>query len=117
NSLTYTPGTTVTYTVTVRNNGPSDVVGATVTDVLPAGTTGTWTAVVNNASVPMASGSGNISQSVNIQNGGSIVYTVIVSVPSGFTGDLVNTAEVTPPAGTDDPDPDNDKSTDTNTPA
>lgn len=38
-SLTYTPGDTGTYTITVTNLGPSDVSGATVTDTLPAGVT------------------------------------------------------------------------------
>src|SRR5690606_38523063 len=42
NAANFTPGTAVVYTVTVTNNGPSDVTGATVTDVLPAGTTGGW---------------------------------------------------------------------------
>ncbi len=45
-------GDTVTYTVTVRNNGPAKVTGLVVTDALPAGLTygivspsdGTWTA-------------------------------------------------------------------------
>ena len=30
------PGTTTTYTIVVTNNGPGNVVGATVTDVMPA---------------------------------------------------------------------------------
>src|SRR5690606_11015600 len=46
-SDTYTPGETVIYTITVTNNGPSDVIGATVTDNLPTGTTGHWTASMN----------------------------------------------------------------------
>ena len=34
-----TPGGTTTYTIVVSNNGPSNVTGATVTDVLPAAIT------------------------------------------------------------------------------
>ncbi len=38
------PGTTTTYTIVVTNNGPSDVVGATVSDILPAAILGdSWT--------------------------------------------------------------------------
>ena len=33
------PGTQTTYTITVNNNGRQHVTGATVSDVLPAGTT------------------------------------------------------------------------------
>src|SRR5690606_8755791 len=73
NQATYTPGTTVIYTVTVTNHGPSDVVGATVTDILPAGTTGTWTAVLNGGGTGAISGTGNINQTVNLANGASIV--------------------------------------------
>lgn len=36
---TITAGTSVTYTITLTNNGPSDAQGVTVTDVLPTGTT------------------------------------------------------------------------------
>src|SRR5438093_4838259 len=31
---------TISYTIDVTNNGPSDVVGATVADILPCGLTG-----------------------------------------------------------------------------
>src|SRR5690606_28168979 len=81
------------------------------------GTTGTWTAAFAGGATGTASGTGSINQTVSVPNGGNIVYTILVSVPSGFTGNLVNTATVTPPVGTDDPTPGNDTSTDTDTPA
>src|SRR5690606_33916928 len=97
NSATYAPGTTVTYTVTVRNAGPSDVVGATVVDNLPAGSTGRWTATTSGDATSALSGTGSINQTVNVPNGSSIEYTVYVNVPADYTGNLVNTATVTPP--------------------
>ncbi|MEK7786071.1 MAG: hypothetical protein AAB658_11730, partial [Chloroflexota bacterium] len=45
-SSTYTAGGTTTYTITVRNNGPDNVTGATVVDNLPAAiTSASWTCV------------------------------------------------------------------------
>ena len=58
-SLTYTPGMPVTYTITVTNAGPSDAIGATVTDALPAQvTTATWTATGTAGTAFTASGTG-----------------------------------------------------------
>ncbi len=56
------PGASTTYTVVVRNNGPSGVVGAVVSDTLPAAvTSAAFTAVGSGgASGFSASGSGNI---------------------------------------------------------
>ncbi len=117
-NATYTPGVGVTYTVVVSNAGPSNAVGATVTDNAPAGTTITsWTAVFAGGATGTAAGAGNINQTVNIPVGGSITYTINVSVPAGQTGNLVNTATVNPPSGTTDPAPGNNSATDTNTPA
>ncbi|WP_421797554.1 beta strand repeat-containing protein [Haliscomenobacter sp.] len=117
-SATYTPGVGVTYTVVASNAGPSNVVGATVTDSAPAGTSiSSWSAVFAGGATGTASGTGNISQTVSIPSGGSITYTINVSVPSGQTGNLVNTATVSVPSGTTDPTPGNNTATDTDTPA
>jgi len=98
----------------VSNAGPSDAVGATVADVAPAGTTITgWSAVFAGGATGTASGSGDINEPVNIPSGGSITYTISVSVPSSQTGDLVNTATVTAPSGVTDPTPGNNSATDT----
>ncbi|MBK9338666.1 MAG: DUF11 domain-containing protein [Lewinellaceae bacterium] len=103
-SATYTPGVGVTYTVVVSNAGPSNVVGATVVDNAPAGTTITgWTAAFAGGATGAANGAGNINQSVNIPSGGSVTYTINVSVPANQSGNLANTATVTAPNGTTDP--------------
>ena len=108
-SQTYTPGTTTTYTVVVSNTGPSNVTGATFSDTKPSGVTWSWT------STKPSSGTGNISETVDLASGASITYTVIVTIPSSFTGELVNTATVTPPTGVPDPTPGNNTATDTDT--
>ncbi len=117
NSISYTAGTSVTYTVVVGNLGPSDAIGALVADTAPVGTTITsWTAVFAGGAMGNASGSGNISQSIDIPVNGTATYTIQLAVPSGFVGNLVNTATVTAPAGVNDPTQGNNTATDTDTP-
>ena len=107
----YTPGQPITYSVTVHNNGPSDAVGATVTDPLPASITGaSWTCAVTAPGTPNilptgptacpASGTGSISNTVRVNTGGTITYTITGTVAPGTTGPLVNTAKVVPAANT-----------------
>ncbi|WBC05523.1 DUF11 domain-containing protein [Micromonospora sp. WMMA1976] len=98
----YVPGAPLTYTVTVTNGGPSDAVGATVTDPLPAPGF-TWTCAASTGSTCTASGTGDISDTVTVLAGGTLTYTVSGTVPSSTTGDLTNTATVTPPDGVSDP--------------
>src|SRR5690606_6555956 len=116
----------VVYTITVTNNGPTNVVGATVTDVLPAGLM--FVSASNNplpsgasssldvVSVDPINGGGNLGWTVSIPNGASIVYSVTTNVLPGRTGNVVNTATVSHPS-ISDPNPANNSSTDTNTPA
>ena len=119
NRAEYIPGDNVIYTVTVTNNGPQNVTGAMVSDVAPAGTEITsWTTSTNgNAGVSHTSGTGNINEPVNIEAGAgnSVVFTITLAVPSGYSGILTNTATVSVPSGISDPDPSNNSSSDTNT--
>ncbi|MBW8808964.1 MAG: DUF11 domain-containing protein, partial [Lysobacter sp.] len=81
----YTPGSTRSYVVTVRNTGPDPVVGAQVNDPLPAGVTltGAWSC---NASVGSAcgavsggaAGGNSVSLTVDLLPGGSATITVPV---------------------------------------
>ncbi len=112
----YTPGTSVTYTLTVSNSGPSDSPASTISNTAPAGTTITgWTAAFAGGASGSAGGSGNISEQVDLPLGGGVTYTITVAVPAGYTGNLVNTASVTAPVGTTDPNLANNSATDTDT--
>ncbi|MET7373497.1 DUF11 domain-containing protein, partial [Micromonospora arida] len=105
NPSPYIPGAPFSYTVTVTNGGPSDAVGATLTDPLPAPLAGfTWTCEASTGSACTASGTGNINDTITVLTGGTVTYTISGTVPSGTTGDLTNTATLTPPPGAIDPD-------------
>jgi uncharacterized repeat protein (TIGR01451 family) len=115
---TYTPDGSTTYTIVVTNNGPSFVTGATVTDTLPAAiTSATWTVnYTGMGSSGPVSGSGDISASVNLAVGGTATFTVVATISSTATDNLVNTASVTVPAGTTDPNLANNSASVTLTP-
>ena len=117
-TATYTPGTGLTYTIVVHNGGPSNVVGAIVTDTFdPALGTPTWSATGTSGTQFGSGGVGSLSRTVNIPAGGSITYTVTVTkVDPARTGELVNTATVSPPGGVTDP-LGNNTAVDTNTPS
>ena len=113
---TYTPGTTVTYTIEVSNEGPTDVVGARFTDVFPPAITGaTWSCAASpGASCPgTGSGTGNINEIFTLAKNESLTYTVTATIASSVSGNLVNTASVSTPAGILDSVPGNNTASDT----
>ena len=110
----YTPGEPITYTVDVTNAGPSDAIDATVTDPLPAAVTNaTWTCDVTQAGTPTllptgpsvcaASGTGSVTDTVRLNSGGRLTYTVTGVVSVDTSGALVNTATVVPSETTNVP--------------
>lgn len=112
----YVPGTTTTYTIVVTNNGPSNVVGASVIDTFPSQIEGaTWTAVYSAGSTGSASGSGDINTPVNLLSGGTATFTVTAPVRAGSFGNLTNTVTVSNSAGLPDPDSSNNSATDIDT--
>jgi uncharacterized repeat protein (TIGR01451 family) len=114
---TVTAGTSVTYTITASNAGPAAATGATVRDTFPSILTGvTWTCSASSgSSCGATSGSGNISQLVNLLSGGSATFLATGVVASAATGTLSNTADLIVPLGLTDTNPSNNRATRTNT--
>src|SRR5439155_1580230 len=96
-------------------NGRSGVIGAVVSDMLPAAiVSDTFTAVGSGGAAGFtASGSGDINDTVDLPAGSTITYTLNASISSSATGSLVNTATVTAPGAVTDPDLSNNTATDT----
>lgn len=111
-TATYTAGSSITYTVTITNNGPNNVTGAAVNDSKPAQVT-TWGWCVAPCT-PVANTSGNLGVMLNLNPGASVTYTIATSIDPAATGNLVNTATVSVPAGYTDTVPGNNSATDTN---
>jgi len=108
----YSPGSALTYTITIANAGPGNASSTTVVDSFPAAyTSPTWTCSGSGGGTCAASGSGTIAQTVALPAGGSVVYTVQGTVVANASGPLSNaaTAVVAPPAV--DPDTSNNTAT------
>ena len=117
-TTTYTPGKSVTYTITAANAGPDDAMGATVTDNFPAQVSSVnWTCVGTSGASCSASGSGNINDTVNLPAGGFVTYTVTANIHSDVSGSMTNTAIVSAPSGVVDSNSSNNSNADTDTPA
>jgi uncharacterized repeat protein (TIGR01451 family) len=114
----YVPGEPLTFTVSLVTTcvsgcpvgGPA-VLGVLVSDPLPAQLSGagfTWTCAASAGSSCAASGAGNIHDSANIAERGTLTYTVKGTVPASARGMLRNVVTVTPATGVTIPvcDPD-----------
>ncbi|MFB8238080.1 hypothetical protein ACFC58_16165 [Kitasatospora purpeofusca] len=102
----YVPGQPLTYTIVVRNDGPSDAIGTSVRDTLPAtirNFSWTCTAAGGGSCGTPASGTGDINTTVDLPAGGQVTYRLTGTVPADATGSLDNRATVTPPGGATDP--------------
>ncbi|WP_211231704.1 IPTL-CTERM sorting domain-containing protein [Ottowia thiooxydans] len=105
---TYLPGQALNYTVTVQNNGPSDLAGVNVSDNVPANVNvSTWTCAGNaggacNGATVNSNGTGNnISLgNVTLPAGSAIAIIVTGTASPSALGDIVNSVTATPPATT-----------------
>lgn len=104
---TLVPGQSIAYAIVVRNDGPSAVTSAPVSDPAPSALTGVaWTCTATGGACP-PSGSGSIAVGVDLTVGGTATFTMTATVPAN-AGDgtlVVNSATVSAPAGVVDPDP------------
>nr|WP_277871151.1 DUF11 domain-containing protein [Dokdonella fugitiva] len=107
-----TAGGSTTYTIVAANAGPSDAIGASVTDTFPLGETCTWTCAGAGGGACAASGSGDIADTVDVPAGGSVTYTATCAIAASASGTLVNTASIAAPAGATDPNPADNSATD-----
>jgi len=107
------PGDPITYTVTVSHVSGSDAMGAFVEDIFPFDVVGvTWTCTPSGMAACTPSGAGDITDTVNIPAGDSVVYLASGTVDPGATGLLVNIATVDAPPGMTDTDPSNNANSD-----
>jgi uncharacterized repeat protein (TIGR01451 family) len=112
--LSVVPGTSTTYTIAVKNAGPSTAVAQAVTDNFPPAVTAvSWTAVASpGSSVAAASGTGNIATNVTLLPGGTVTFTAVAQIDPSATGLLTNTATVAVPPGDNTPADNSDSDTD-----
>ena len=111
-----TPGGTLTYTITVLNQGPNNVAGGTVDDVFPASLTCSWTCAADpGSSCAAGTVDGNIADTVDIENGDSLVYTASCTVAANASAPIQNTVTVAVPVGMIDPDGADNHATDIDT--
>jgi len=96
----YSPGTKVTYTLTVENKGDAAATDALLTTSLASGITQkTWTAAFTGGATGTSKGTGDLNTTLTLAPDGKAVYTIVATVGSQATGDLVSSATVTPANG------------------
>ena len=105
-------GQAMAYVLTVRNNGPNAVTGATITDPLPNALLGPH-CVGANATDCMISGNQLTITLGLLPVGGQAIYRIEGQLTSQCVINLSNTATVAPPPGIVDPDLSNNTATDT----
>ena len=106
------PGMSSTYTITLTNNGPSDVpAGIVVTDQIPPGTV----ASENEADCALTATTFTCTTTATLAAGTSVVHHLTLAIDAAYlAATLVNTATITT-SPVPDPNPANDTSSDADT--
>ncbi|MEM8947078.1 MAG: SdrD B-like domain-containing protein [Planctomycetota bacterium] len=85
------PGSTFSYTLNIRNNGPADATGVVITDTLPA----TGVTYVGASQTPTTNNGRVLTFAIgDLPVNGTTGVTIEVQVDDDFTGTLVNEARV-----------------------
>ncbi|RYD95593.1 MAG: DUF11 domain-containing protein, partial [Sphingobacteriales bacterium] len=99
-TATLTSGSTISYLITVTNEGTGDAIGATIADNVPATITNVTytTAIAGSATITGTPTGNNLSFIGNIPagTGNSITITVTGKVAANYSGALANTVTATP---------------------
>ena len=104
----FTPGTTVVYTLTVTNEGPSPATGVIAQDKLPAGVT--FVSAEGDGTFDAASGKWDLSAEV-IEKGATRTLRITVTIDASAAGSVVtNTATIEKQDQIGDKTPDNTSS-------
>ena len=109
------PGESVTYTLLGANAGPSAAPGSTLSASFSAALSCTWTCAGTGGGSCVASGSGNINETVSLPAGGSVTYTAICAIAPGATGSITASASISAPGGLADPNATNNTASDSDT--
>lgn len=112
------PGQPIDYIIEAWNLGPSNVVGAQVEDLIPEELENcSWQCAPQNegASCTIGPVAGDIIDYIDLPAGSSVAYLLECTVTEAEFDGLSNSASVTSPAGTLDPVPGNNESTDFDT--
>jgi len=100
-------GETVSYDITVTNNGPSDAQNVTVTDPVPAGLT--LDAAASSASCSLG-GSIATCSTATVASGASVSYTLVFAIDAATADGTLVTNKTKVDSDTPDSDPSNDTS-------
>ncbi len=118
----YAPPATLTYTIVVGNDGPSDAPGSEVTDIKPI-QFASWdwecTTLTGGAGAcsEQTNLTGDFTDTVDLPAGATITYTVTARLTAEALGTLINSVVIDPPTLVTDTNPTNNTATDIDQPA